>query len=437
MTTEILRSMLYRGSEIVREVAWVIFDEVHYMRDKERGVIWEETMILLGENVRFLTIFLPFKNSFLQVRYVFLSATIPNAREFAEWICRIKKQPCHVVYTDFRPVPLQHYIFPSGGSGLYLTVDEKGEFREDNFAKALSSLADAADPFATDKRKKKKPTEGADLYKILKLIVDRSLDPVIIFSFSKKEVEAFATAMHKFDLTNDDEKDSINEIFTSAIGCLSEEDRKLPQIQEVLPILKRGIGIHHGGLLPIVKEVTEILFQDGYIKCLFSTETFSMGLNMPARTVVFTSVRKFDGENFRWIGGGEYIQMSGRAGRRGLDDKGVTILMIDEKMEPEVAKGMLKGQADSLYSSFHLSYNMLLNALRIEDHEPEYIIRRSFHQFQSDKSLPEMKVKLQEITEKRKECNIQDEEKISEIYKLNQQIKLVIDFFEESPSLTF
>jgi len=408
MTTEILRSMLYRGSEIVREVAWVIFDEVHYMRDKERGVIWEETMILLGENVR----------------YVFLSATIPNAREFAEWICRIKKQPCHVVYTDFRPVPLQHYIFPSGGSGLYLTVDEKGEFREDNFAKALSSLADAADPFATDKRKKKKPTEGADLYKILKLIVDRSLDPVIIFSFSKKEVEAFATAMHKFDLTNDDEKDSINEIFTSAIGCLSEEDRKLPQIQEVLPILKRGIGIHHGGLLPIVKEVTEILFQDGYIKCLFSTETFSMGLNMPARTVVFTSVRKFDGENFRWIGGGEYIQMSGRAGRRGLDDKGVTILMIDEKMEPEVAKGMLKGQADSLYSSFHLSYNMLLNALRIEDHEPEYIIRRSFHQFQSDKSLPEMKVKLQEITEKRKECNIQDEEKISEIYKLNQQIKL-------------
>ena len=367
---------------------------------------------------------------------MFLSATIPNAQEFAEWICRIKKQPCHVVYTDFRPVPLQHYIFPSGGAGLFLVVDEKGEFREDNFAKALSSLADAVDPFNTDKRKKKKPTEGADLYKIIKLIVERSLEPVIIFSFSKKEVEGFATSMNKFDLTSEDEKDSIHEIFTSAIGCLSEEDRNLPQIQEVLPILKRGIGIHHGGLLPIVKEVTEILFQDGYIKCLFSTETFSMGLNMPARTVVFTAVRKFDGENFRWLGGGEYIQMSGRAGRRGLDDKGVTILMVDEKMEPEVAKGMLKGQADPLYSSFHLSYNMLLNALRIEDHEPEYIIRRSFHQFQNDKSLPEMKTKLQEISQKRKECKLVNEEAISEIYKLNQQIKLV-NFFCESKVYVF
>lgn len=231
--------------------------------------------------------------------------------------------------------------------------------------------------------------------------------------------------MNKFDLTSDEEKESIKEIFTSAIGCLSEEDRKLPQIQEMLPILQRGIGIHHGGLLPIVKEVTEILFQDGYIKCLFSTETFSMGLNMPARTVVFTAVRKFDGENFRWIGGGEYIQMSGRAGRRGLDDKGVTILMIDEKMEPEVAKSMLKGHSDPLNSSFHLNYNMLLNSLRIEGHEPEYIIRRSLHQFQNDRSLPEMRKKLQEITEKKGEAVVQSEDTVAEVYKLNQQIKLV------------
>ena len=114
----------------------------------------------------------------------------------------LKKQPCHVVYTDFRPTPLQHYVFPSGGVGLYLIVDEKREFREDNFAKALTVLSDAVDPFNTDRRKKKKPTEGADLYKIIKLIVDRNLDPVIIFSFSKKEVEGFATSMNKFDLDN-------------------------------------------------------------------------------------------------------------------------------------------------------------------------------------------------------------------------------------------
>jgi ATP-dependent RNA helicase DOB1 len=127
MTTEILRSMLYRGSEVMREVQWVIFDEIHYMRDKARGVVWEETIILLPD----------------KVRYVFLSATIPNAMQFAEWICKTHSQPCHVVYTDFRPTPLQNYLFPSGADGIHLVVDEKGVFREDNFQKAMGSLGDA------------------------------------------------------------------------------------------------------------------------------------------------------------------------------------------------------------------------------------------------------------------------------------------------------
>lgn len=127
MTTEILRNMLYRGSEIMREVGWVVFDEIHYMRDKERGVVWEETLILLPDNVR----------------YVFLSATIPNARQFAEWVCHLHKQPCHVVYTDYRPTPLQHYIFPAGGDGIHLIVDEKGQFKEDNFTTAMAVLANA------------------------------------------------------------------------------------------------------------------------------------------------------------------------------------------------------------------------------------------------------------------------------------------------------
>ena len=112
MTTEILRSMLYRGSEMMREVAWVVFDEIHYLRDKERGVVWEETIILLPD----------------KVHYVFLSATIPNAKEFADWIAKLHSQPCHVVYTNYRPTPLQHYIFPAGGNGLHLVVDETGSF---------------------------------------------------------------------------------------------------------------------------------------------------------------------------------------------------------------------------------------------------------------------------------------------------------------------
>jgi len=119
-----------------------------------------------------------------------------------------------------------------------------------------------------------------------------------------------------------------------------------------------------------------------------------MGINMPAKTVVFTSIEKFDGDEFRWISGGEYIQMSGRAGRRGLDDKGIAILMANKKLEPEVAKNILKGQSDPLYSSFHLGYNMLLNMMRIEDIQPEDIIMQSFHQFQNERILPEIKAKL-------------------------------------------
>lgn len=154
------------------------------------------------------------------------------------------------------------------------------------------------------KKNKKKLTEGSDLNKLIKLIMEKHFDPVIVFSFSKKDVEAYALSMIKFDLTTKDEKDRITEIFTNAVNILSDEDRRLPQITSVLTILQKGIGIHHGGLLPLIKEVIEILFQEGLLKCLFSTETFSMGLNMPARTVVFTSVRKFDGEQFRWMGGG-------------------------------------------------------------------------------------------------------------------------------------
>ena len=150
--------MLYRGSEIMREVAWVIFDEIHYMRDKERGVVWEETIILLPHTVR----------------YVFLSATIPNAMEFAEWICKSHEQPCHVVYTDFRPTPLQHYLFPAGDEGIYLVVNEKGEFREDNFSKAMGKLQDnmgedPADPKG-GKGRKGKTRKGGDKKGELKLV---------------------------------------------------------------------------------------------------------------------------------------------------------------------------------------------------------------------------------------------------------------------------
>ena len=346
MTTEILRSMLYRGSEVMREVAWVIYDEVHYMRDKERGVVWEESIILLPHKVRF----------------VFLSATIPNAAQFVDWIAKIHHQPCHVVYTNYRPTPLQHYVFASGSEGLHLVVDEKGKFRENNFQKAMAALAGAGgkdmDSAIADSignsggkggQKKRKRSVGGksgntDLHRIVKLIMERGLNPVIIFSFSKKDCEKYALELNREDYTDDVEKDLITQVYNNAIESLGEDDRKLPQVEALLPLLKKGIGIHHGGLLPILKEIVEILFSEGLIKALFATETFAIGINMPAKTVVFTNTRKWDGKDFRWLTSGEYIQMSGRAGRRGKDDRGIVIQMMDEKMEPSVCKGILYGE---------------------------------------------------------------------------------------------
>jgi len=294
MTTEILRSMLYRGSELMREVAWVIYDEVHYMRDKERGVVWEESIILLPHRVRF----------------VFLSATIPNSQQFANWICKIHHQPCHVVYTNYRPVPLQHYVFPHGGDGLYLVVDEKGKFREANFQRAMavlqssSSSSKGGDEFSdltdlTSNKKQKRQqaasklsTTATNLFRIVKLVMARSLNPVIIFSFSKKDCEKYALSLNKENFNDEVEQDLICQVYQNALEGLSEDDRKLPQVEALLPLLKRGIGVHHGGLLTILKEIVEILFGEGLIKVLFATETFAIGINMPAKTVIFTNTRK-------------------------------------------------------------------------------------------------------------------------------------------------
>ncbi|KAK3683460.1 rRNA-processing arch domain-containing protein [Podospora appendiculata] len=421
MTTEILRSMLYRGSEIMREVAWVVFDEIHYMRDKVRGVVWEETIILLPD----------------KVRYVFLSATIPNAFQFAEWIAKIHRQACHVVYTDFRPTPLQNYFFPAGGKGIFLIVDEKNNFKEQNFNLAMSLIEDGKGADSNDWKAKMKgkgknkttnkggqaPNEKSDIAKIIKMILKKKFQPVIVFSFSKRQCEqlAIATSVMKFNAP--DEEAMVDNVFNNALSSLSEEDRSLPQIIHILPLLRKGIGVHHSGLLPILKETIEILFQEGLIKVLFATETFSIGLNMPARTVVFTEVNKWDGVKTRPLTSSEYIQMAGRAGRRGLDDRGIVIMMVDSKLEPEVAKAVVVGVQDRLNSAFHLGYNMVLNLLRIEAISPEYMLERCFFQFQNSASVPQLEKELLSLQQERDSLIIPDENTVKDYYGIRQQLE--------------
>ncbi len=173
MTTEILRNMLYKGSQITKEIAWVIFDEVHYMRDKERGVVWEETIILLSN----------------KINYVFLSATLPNSREFAMWISKVKNQICHVVYTEFRPVPLEHYIYPSQSEEIINIVDSNGNFKEDNFNRSLNLINYNENTyknlFLYNKNENNSNSNKEDIKQLIDLIIENNLDPCIIFSFSK------------------------------------------------------------------------------------------------------------------------------------------------------------------------------------------------------------------------------------------------------------
>ncbi|KAL8428846.1 hypothetical protein ACSSS7_006944 [Eimeria intestinalis] len=238
MTTEILRSMLYRGSVLVREVRWVVYDEIHYMRDRERGVVWEESIILLPAGCRL----------------VFLSATIPNAKEFASWIAALKRQPCHVLYTEKRPTPLQHYMYPQGGEGVYLVMDEHKVFREGNFLRAVGALQQAVDQQQQQQQQQRRRSKNkSSIAKIVLMCEMRRYTPVIVFCFSKKECEANAQALigrsgdssnsnssssssssskdTDINFTTEDERKLIAEIFQNAVNTLDEEDRQLPQVR--------------------------------------------------------------------------------------------------------------------------------------------------------------------------------------------------------------
>jgi ATP-dependent RNA helicase DOB1 len=422
MTTEILRSMLYRGTEMLREVGCVVFDEVHYMRDKHRGVVWEETIVMLPEGCQ----------------YVFLSATIPNAREFADWVEHIHPTTkCHVVHTDFRPTPLQHFLYPKGADGIFLVIDEDGKFREDNYRKALaviggdqqggSGAGGGGEGEKTGRQQNKggknQRSKTQPIMNIVKLAMDKGMYPIIVFSFAKLECERNAMALAALDFNTDEESMLVEEVFTNAIESLGEDDRKLPAIEHLMPLLKRGVGVHHSGLLPILKEVVELLFQAGLVKCLFSTETFSMGLNMPARTVIFTSLSKWDGEKQRLLSGGEYIQMSGRAGRRGLDRFGIVIAMIEDKVEPDALRTLMSGGADVLNSSFHLTYNMVLNLLRVEDVDPEFMMTRSFFQFQRERNRPQLEARADELQKQIADVRVEHTEIFDEYTACMEQLE--------------
>lgn len=348
MTTEILRNMLYRSSEITREIHWIIFDEIHYLKDRERGVVWEETLILLEKHVRM----------------VFLSATIPNAREFAEWISKTQSQTVHVVYTEKRVIPLEHFFY---SDELRLIKGVDSGIDSIAFYKSQCNII----------RRNELSTSLNNCLRDVKL-------PAVVFSFARAKCEALATklSLDKSLLTRE-ETDLATTIFENAIQSLSEQDQELQAVQKMKDLFLKGIGVHHSGLLPIVKEIGEILFQEGLIKILFATESFSIGLNMPAKTVLFTALKKFDGVSERILTSGEYCQMSGRAGRRGIDTSGTVVSLVTAKLTDQEIIGLFQSTADPLNSAFRLTYNMILNLMRVEELDPTYFLSRSFYHYQA------------------------------------------------------
>ncbi|OQS54677.1 hypothetical protein EHP00_2695 [Ecytonucleospora hepatopenaei] len=354
MTTEILRNMLYRGSELIREIHWIIFDEIHYLKDRERGVVWEETLILL-------------KN----VKCVFLSATIPNAQEFAEWICKLSGQVVHVIYTEKRVIPLEHWFY---SDKMYLVKKDNLDLRNVNAAM-------------------ENPVKRTEIKDGLISCLENVSLPAVVFSFARAKCEFYAQKISHNFLTRE-ESTMVETIFDNAIASLSNEDQSLPAVQNMRSLFVKGVGVHHSGLLPIVKEIGEILFQEELIKVLFATESFSIGLNMPAKTVIFTALKKFDGRDERVLSSSEYCQMSGRAGRRGKDTVGHVVSILSEKLPTEDVVTMFKTSSDELKSAFRLTYNMLLNLMRVEELDPTFFLEKSFYHYQAYSKAIKMEKKL-------------------------------------------
>ncbi|XP_078422703.1 superkiller complex protein 2 isoform X2 [Cetorhinus maximus] len=395
MTTEILRSMLYNGSDVIRDLEWVIFDEVHYVNDVERGVVWEEVLIMLPDHVNL----------------ILLSATVPNTLEFADWIGRIKQKKIYVISTMKRPVPLEHHLYTGNSqktqNELFLLVDAQGNFLTKGYYAAVEAKKERASKHSQTFGAKQPVHYGGSSQdksvwlSLIDMLRKKDSLPIVAFTFSRNRCDENASMLTTVDLTSTVEKSEIHIFFQKCISRLKGTDRELPQVRQMVELLKRGIGVHHSGILPILKEVIEMLFTRGLVKILFATETFAMGVNMPARTVVFDTIRKHDGTNFRDLTPGEYIQMAGRAGRRGLDTTGMVIILCKAGVhEMSDLHKMMLGKPTLLQSQFRLTYTMILNLLRVEALRVEDMMKRSFSEFHTRKDAKIYEQQIQELTKK-------------------------------------
>ncbi len=364
MTTEIYRNMLLEYSDIIKDLSYVIFDEIHYMTDVERGTVWEESIIFSPRYVRFLC----------------LSATIPNAQTFAKWIETIKQHKVDVINYTKRAVPLKHFAYDF-------------EYGQIDF-KELGFRIDAEKHFYGKKRRKRKqerlPTP--DHCDLIKELYHKDRLPCIFFSFSRKACHDRALeAARKFDFANKKEKAEIIAIYNKLI---TPTLRKMKTSQQVRQVIAKGVGIHHAGLMPIIKEIVEKLFNKGLIKVLYATETFAVGINMPARSVCFATLEKYDGRNFRYLFSKEYFQMAGRAGRRGIDKIGYVYTLFDRNHDNiDKIKQLTSKDIEPIVSQFKITYNTVLNLVNNYDkNQISRILKSNFGYYVKKQSEKQVRI---------------------------------------------
>ncbi|MBI4143928.1 DEAD/DEAH box helicase [Candidatus Woesearchaeota archaeon] len=357
MTTEVYRNMVIVKDPAILDVRYCIMDEIHYLGDPERGYVWEESIIFSPDNVRFLL----------------LSATIPNADELASWIESIKHHKVHVIRHDERPVPLSINYYDAD-----LGVTSIAEIKR---RKNLDNIPHYG--------KREKREEFLSLTKELK---DDEKLPCIYFAFSRAKTQDYALKLAKqHDFLSHVEKQEISLFIVEEFKKLSNEAKSLKTAQDIRQCLPRGIAFHNAGMLPELKHIVEKLFSKSLIKVLFATETFAVGINMPAKTVVFDSLRKYTAQGFRYLTSREFYQIAGRAGRRGIDKEGLAIAIINRRLDDIVKIHKLTTKtSETVKSQFKLTYNTVLNMIhRHSDEEIINILSQNLYTFQqSRRKLP-------------------------------------------------
>jgi ATP-dependent RNA helicase HelY len=392
MTTEVLRNMLYEKSGTLRGLAFVVMDEVHYLQDPYRGAVWEEVLIHLP----------------LSVAVVCLSATISNAEEFGEWIGTLRG-PTRVVIEERRPVPLEHHYLV--GHDLHpMHSEQQGQLMPNPYIVSLDReevryrTYDRRGSGTPQHQRIARPREGQRrVYvprreEVVTVLEEQGMLPAIYFVFSRagcaRSVEWLMASGIR--LTTREEAQRIREFAEMRAAWMDEDDLQTLGFYDFVEALAAGISSHHAGMLPVFKETVEEMFEAGLAKIVFATETLSLGINMPAKTVVIEDLWKFQGERHELLTPGEYTQLTGRAGRRGIDELGHAVVVFQRQVPFERVAALASTRTYELSSSFRPSYNMAVNLVRnYSREEAHHLLNSSFAQFLADRGVVSLERQLE------------------------------------------